>query len=96
MTDMMIFLLSVVGFAALLLAQPRHQRDWLGRKLAPERCRLLRLSGFAMLALAFIVAADRFGGGYGAVVWSGWLTISAGLVVCAQAYRAHTVSQMRR
>jgi ABC-type microcin C transport system permease subunit YejE len=57
---------------------------------------LLRLSGFLLLVLAFIVAASRLGWAYGAVVWFGWLTISAGLIVSAQTYRMRTVSQVRR
>ena len=51
------FLLSLAGFALLLLAMARHQQDWLCRKLPASRSRGLRLSGFLMLALAFVIAA---------------------------------------
>ncbi|MCG2840659.1 DUF3325 domain-containing protein [Sandaracinobacter sp. RS1-74] len=81
------FLLSLTGFALLLLAMPRHQQDWLRRKLPPSLGRTLRLSGFAALALAFAVAGLGLGWGYGAVAWFGWLTMAAALVVTANTNR---------
>lgn len=90
-----IFLLSLVGFTALLLAMPRHQGDWLGRKLSVQVGRALRLSGFAALALAFAVAGASLGWGYGAVVWFGWLTMAAALVVTINTNRERIMRKAR-
>jgi hypothetical protein len=86
--DAPIFLLSFAGFALLLLAMPRHQRDWLGRRLPPSGDRILRATGFVLLALAFAVAEIGLGYGYGVVAWFGWLTIAAALVVAVNINRA--------
>lgn len=96
MTDAAIFFLSLAGFAALLLAMPRHQGDWLGRKLAATSGRALRLSGLVALALAFLVAGTGFGWGYGAVAWFGWLTMSAVLVVTVHTHRERIMRKVRR
>ncbi|MGC4250342.1 MAG: DUF3325 domain-containing protein [Sphingobium sp.] len=96
MTDAAIFVLSLGGFAALLLAMPRHQGDWLGLKLSPHVGRILRLAGFAALALAFLVAGTGFGWGYGTVAWFGWLTIAATLVVTVHTNRDRIMRKARR
>lgn len=90
-----IFLLSLLGFALLLLAIPRHQQDWLRRKLSLSLNRALRLSGFAALALAFVVAGAGLGWAYGAVAWCGWLTIAAALVVTANTNRGRIMRKVR-
>lgn len=89
------FLLSLFGFALLLLAMPRHQQDWLRRKLPPTLGRALRLSGFAALALAFAVAGACLGWGYGAVAWFGWLTMGAALAVTANTNRERIMRKVR-
>lgn len=90
------FILALAGFASLLLAMPRHQQDWLRRKLAPLVSQRLRLVGFALLALAFLAACLGFGWAYGAVLWFGWLTAAAALVVVVNLNRERIVAQMRR
>jgi hypothetical protein len=95
MTHVATFLLSLGGFVLLLLVIPRHQQDWLGRKLFPRQRRVLRLAGLAMLALAFIVAGGGLGWAYGAIVWFGWLTMAAALVVTANANRARIMRRVR-
>jgi hypothetical protein len=87
MIHVAVFLLSLGGFVLLLVTIARHQQDWLRRKLAPSMSRLLRLSGFIALALAFIIAGAGLGWGYGAVAWFGWLTVAAALVVSANTNR---------
>ena len=87
MIHMAIFSLSLSGFAVLLLAMARHQQDWLRRKLAASPRRRLRMTGFALLAAAFAVAGSGFGWGYGTVLWCGWLTVSAALIVAANTNR---------
>ncbi|MHA6721314.1 DUF3325 domain-containing protein [Sphingomonas sp. RS6] len=95
MTDIMTFLLSLVGFAFLLVAMSRHQQAWLQRRLSPSLCRAVRLSGFTALALAFAIAVAGLGWGYGAVTWFGWTTIAAALVVAANVYRERGTSRAR-
>jgi hypothetical protein len=90
-----IFLLSLAGFALLLLAVPRHQQDWLRRKLATMLGHALRLSGFATLALAFAAAGAGLGWGYGAVAWFGWLTVAAALVVTANTNRENIMRRVQ-
>lgn len=90
-----IFLLSLFGFALLLLAMSRHQQDWLRCKLSLALCRTLRLSGFAALALAFAIAGTGLGWGYGAVAWFGWLTMAAALVVTANTNRERIMRKVR-
>ncbi|WP_066521859.1 DUF3325 domain-containing protein [Sphingobium cloacae] len=95
MIHVAIFLLSLAGFALLLLAMTRHQQDWLRRKLPPARGRALRLSGFTALVLAFAVAGVGLGWGYGAVEWFGWLTVAAALVVTINTNRERIVRKVR-
>jgi len=89
------FLLSLAGFALLLLAMARHQQDWLRRKLPASRSRAQRLSGFLMLALAFVMAGSGLGWGYGAAVWFGWMTAAAALIVAANLNRDRVLSWVR-
>ena len=49
MTHIVIAGLALAGFALLLLAMPRHQQDWLRRKLPARTSGRLRLGGFALL-----------------------------------------------
>jgi hypothetical protein len=88
MTDLLLFVLSLAGFAALLLAMDRHYRDWLGHWPSAARRRRLRLSGFTAIALAFLIAGAGLGWGYGTVAWLGWLSAAAALVVAANLNRA--------
>lgn len=96
MSDIVTFALSLAGFALLLLAFPRHQQDWLRRKLPPRQSPALRLAGFALLAAAFVVAGNAAGWGYGAILWFGWLTVAAALVVAAHTNREAILARMRR
>jgi hypothetical protein len=89
------FLLSLTGFVLLLLAMPRHQQDWFCRKLSPARSRVLRLTGFAALALTFVVAGAGLGWAYGAVAWFGWLTVAAALVVTLNNNRERIMRKVR-
>lgn len=87
MIALALFLTSVAGFALLLVAMTKHQRDWMGRKLPDRTSRGLRLAGFAALALGFPIAGGAHGWAYGAVAWFGWLTIGAVLAVTANINR---------
>ncbi len=95
MIHIVTFLVALAGFVLLLLAMGRHQQDWLRRKLSQTQSRALRLTGFAALTLAFVIAGTGFGWGYGAVAWSGWLTMAAALTVAANTNRERIVRKMR-
>lgn len=94
MTHAATFLLSLAGFAMLMLAMPRHQQDWLRRKLTATMGRALRLSGLAGLALAFAVSGANLGWGYGAVAWFGWLTIAAALAIAVNTSRTRIMRRI--
>lgn len=96
MSDLVTFALCLVGFALLLLAFPRHQQDWLRRKLLPRQRRVLRLAGFTLLAAAYMVSGSGSGWGYGSVLWFGWLTVAAALVVTAHTNREAILAKVRR
>jgi fatty acid desaturase len=87
MTYAFVFLLSLLGFAMLLLAMARHQQDWIRRKLTSSTTRALRIAGLVALALAFFVACIGLGWGAGAVAWFGWLTVAAAIVVAVNVNR---------
>ena len=95
MTHLFVFVLSLAGFAMLLLAMARHQQDWLRRKLSPSLSQRLRRGGFALLALAFGTAGSGLGWGYGAVVWFGWLSVTAITVVAANLNRERIMPAKR-
>lgn len=78
---------ALFGFALLLLSMSRHQHDWLKRKFSPRMSTALRLSGFGALTLAFVIAGIGQGWAYGSVVWFGWLSVAAVLVLTAQTNR---------
>ena len=86
---------ALLGFALLLLAMPRHQQDWLRRKLSLRLCRLLRWSGLCALALGFIAAGLGLGWAYGSVVWFGWLSVAAVLVQAVQTNRERIQRALR-
>jgi len=90
-----IFLLAFAGFAALLMAMSRHQQEWLRRKLSPRAGRSLRFSGFAALTIAFQLAGLGLGWAYGTVVWCGWLSAAAALVVAINVNRERLLERFR-
>lgn len=95
MTHIAIVLIALGGFVLLLLSMARHQKEWLRRELSLMMSRTLRLSGFAALTLAFLVAEAGLGGGYGAVAWFGWLTIAAALIVILNTCRERLMRTLR-
>lgn len=87
MTHIAILMLSLVGFALMLLASPRHRREWLPELPGRSPPLPLRLAGLGLLALAFALAGAMLGWGYGSVAWCGWLTASAALIAAVHAAR---------
>lgn len=96
MIDIVILLTSFGGFALLFAAMPRHQQDWLRRKLPPGQSRACRWGGFALVAIGYVVAGTNLGWGYGALVWLGWLTVAAALVVTLNVNRERLLGKGRR
>jgi hypothetical protein len=96
MTHAIVFTGALIGFVLLMVAMPRHQQDWLGRRLPPHLGRVLRVAGLVALTLAFLTAGLRLGWGYGAVSWFGWLTVAAAVIVTVDVQRARILRLMRQ
>ena len=96
MIHLAIFALSLFGFALLHAAMPRHQQDWLRRKLPAAHSRALRWAGLATLALSFAAAGLGLGWAVGTIAWCGWLTAAAAAVVTANLNRERILSRVRK
>lgn len=83
MNHLGIFLLSLLGFAALALATERQQEIHLGRTLSASGTRRLRIAGWTGLLLALGVAVGSQGWAMGLVSYSGHTSLCAGLVFSA-------------
>lgn len=79
----LIFLASLLGFAALALATERQQEIQFGRALAPRSTRALRWVGCVGLLFALAVAVGSQGWALGLVSYSGHTSLGAGLVFVA-------------
>ncbi|MGV1682860.1 DUF3325 domain-containing protein [Sphingopyxis sp. NJF-3] len=95
MIHFLLFLLCSLGFALLCLARDRHQRDLLGRKLAPPQAAMLRRGGWGCLLLAYAAAGIALGWGYGTIEWLGQLSAGALLTVLILASRSETRASRR-
>ncbi|TCM16507.1 uncharacterized protein DUF3325 [Novosphingobium sp. PhB165] len=96
MIHSIVAVMTIAGFALLLMAMTRHQQDWLRRKLPARISRWLRLGGLGILTGAFAVACAGFGWAYGAVAWFGWLSFGAALTLTAQTNRERILARLRR
>lgn len=96
MMHVVLFILSLAGFAALFLAMARHQQDWLNSKLARPVSKALRGVGFGLLGLGFFRAGAGFGWAYGTVCWLGWMSLAAGLIVAVNINRESLLRAGRR
>ncbi|WP_343293339.1 DUF3325 domain-containing protein [Vandammella animalimorsus] len=83
MNHALIFLASLLGFACLAMAMPRHQLDALGHELPASASRALRGSGALLLLLALALAVRSMGWGLGLVNYSGHSGMAAGVVFMA-------------
>ncbi|MFT7723182.1 MAG: DUF3325 family protein [Roseateles sp.] len=76
--------LCTAGMLCLALAMDRHAPTaWRHRLLRPA----LRLAALAQLAAALAIACQAWGASVGVVVWTGFLSAGAGLVVALLARR---------
>ncbi|SHF34048.1 Protein of unknown function [Lampropedia hyalina DSM 16112] len=77
---LLVFMGSLVGFAALALAMGRHQEDLWGRELQPRTSRCLRAAGWASLLAALWLAVAARGWSLGLVAYSGHTSAAAAMV----------------
>lgn len=80
MTHLTVFLLCLLGFAALALAMERHQEDLFGCALAARAVRCWRIAGWAALLAALACAVRGQGWSLGLVSFSGHTSLAAGIV----------------
>ncbi len=90
MTHMLMFLLSMAGFAALALATERQQEELLGHTLSERTTRMLGAAGWAVLVLSLAVAVRNWGWSFGLVGYSGHASLAAGLVYIGLVFGART------
>jgi hypothetical protein len=81
------FCLSHASMAALSLSMARHHQQLNGHRPSTRRARLLRVSGWLLLALALTPATLSYGPGIGAVAWLGSLSAAAWLQVLLLSYK---------
>lgn len=75
--SLLAFALAYSGFTAVCLAMERHYRSVLGRAPARRTATILRVVGFALLALAAVPSIAALDGSTGIVEWFGFLTAAA-------------------
>lgn len=81
------FGLGHAGMAALSLGMARHYQQLKGYRPSAARTRLLRVSGWLMLALALVPTTQSYGPGIGTVAWLGSLSAAAWLQVLLLSYK---------
>lgn len=70
-------LLSLLAWAMLAMAMPKHGQAILKRPIGKTTLRALRWSGFSLLLLGFAVVVAGAGWEFGAVYWLGIIMLSA-------------------
>lgn len=71
-----VLLLSLAGFVALALAMPKHSKQVMRKNLSDSQRRVLRVSGWVLLAAALWLGVAQWHFDVGTVTWLGWLTIA--------------------
>lgn len=88
----MLLLLSLTmayaGFAGWCLSMQRHQRDVLGRTLSACWNTVLRITGYVLLFLTYLLCAMQSGPSVGFLLWVGVLSAGAILLVAMLAWQA--------
>ncbi|MGU3536627.1 DUF3325 domain-containing protein [Methylobacterium sp. A54F] len=79
--------LAFAGLAALALSLDRHHRDAFGTRVPKARARMLRLAGWAGIALSLLSAGILEDWTFGPVQWIGALIGGALGVVLLLSYR---------
>lgn len=70
-------LLSLLAWAMLGLAMPKHGQAILKRPIGAAALRTLRWAGFSLLLLGFAVVVTAAGWEFGAVYWLGIIMLTA-------------------
>lgn len=80
--------MSYTGFTGLSLSMQRHQRDVLGRTLSAHWNTVLRITGYVLLFLTYLLCALQSGPSVGVLLWVGVLSAGAILLVAMLASKA--------
>ncbi|MXO64306.1 DUF3325 domain-containing protein [Altericroceibacterium endophyticum] len=89
MIHFVLLALLILGFAALALSMKRHHRDVFARLLSRREMLLARAGAAVCIVAALALAIGQFGSAYGVLVWFGYLSIAAWIVVAALCFKAH-------
>lgn len=73
----MALVLCYAGWCLLCLGMERHHRDFFGAAPSPTRLRMLRVSGWFALMLAFAISVYAIGWEFGPVLWACALMLAA-------------------
>lgn len=79
--DLALFLCVLIGFGLLALASDREGRTLTGQSPSPRRKGLLRAAGWPLLVAGLTIGVAGWRGNFGPVVWLGWLTVAALIIV---------------
>ena len=93
-TMLLLLLLAAAyyGFALLALSQRRHWTRAIGEGEPPPRqARRLRVAGYALLAVAFVLAVLRDGASFGIVLWASVISVAAIAVALTLTWRPRWV-----
>lgn len=88
MANILMSLIAAVAFLGLSAAMPRHQTALFHRKLSKAENRRARFGGWALLIALLAIASHRFGFGRGLLVFAGYATLGAAIVVGFQCWRS--------
>jgi uncharacterized protein DUF3325 len=67
---------ALLGFIALAVAMPRHGKHLLQRALPPMAARMVRITGWLLLAIALAIGISQWRFSIGTVTWLGWLSLA--------------------
>ncbi|MDF1747856.1 MAG: DUF3325 domain-containing protein [Alphaproteobacteria bacterium] len=94
MITLLAFILAIIGFASLALSMHRHHRDLFGHPPSRVWSVAFTLIGWCLLPLSFWACIIASGWAIGPVVWIGFLTLAALIIILALTFgpgysRAH-------
>lgn len=67
---------ALLGFIALAVAMPRHSKHLLQRTLSPMATRMVRITGWLLLAIALGIGINQWRFSIGIITWLGWLSLA--------------------
>ncbi|WP_095948845.1 DUF3325 family protein [Variovorax boronicumulans] len=80
MTHLVVFVLSLLAFAALALSMQRHQEDLFGGLLTSRATYGLAIGAWSVLALTLVLVVREQGWALGLVSYSGHTSLGAGFI----------------